>query len=67
MSRGNSHDSKLFEETVEEIRIKTGARPKTRPREMLADSAYDTKEIRDYLRKRGIREQHSQEQKEHGG
>ncbi len=30
-------------------------RPRTRPEEVVADAAYDTKEIRRYLRRRGIR------------
>jgi len=40
---------------LEGIRVKHGVgRPKTRPKEIHADSVYDTKEIRSYLRRRGI-------------
>jgi len=52
---GNEHDSRRLVEVVGGIRVKTHAgRPRTRPREVVADTAYDTKEIRRYLRKRGI-------------
>jgi len=45
----------MFKEVVKGIRIKLPkGRPRTRPEELLADSAYDTKEIRNYLRNRGI-------------
>jgi len=50
------HDSQKFEQVVNGIRIKTcKGRPKSRPREVLADAAYDTEAIRTYLRKRGIK------------
>jgi transposase len=53
---GNEHDSQKFEQVVNGIRIKTcKGRPKSRPREVLADAAYDTESIRTYLRKRGIK------------
>ena len=53
---GNEHDSQKFEQVVSGIRINTGkGRPKSRPREVLADAAYDTEAIRVYLRKRGIK------------
>lgn len=53
---GNEHDSKGFIEVMEGIRVKHGVgRPRSRPREVHADSAYDTKEIREYLRRRGIK------------
>jgi len=42
-------------EVVEGIRVKHGVgRPRSRPREVHAGSAYDTKEVREYLR-RGIK------------
>ncbi len=53
---GNEHDSQKFEQVVESIRINTGrGRPKTRPKEVLADAAYDAESIRCYLRRRGIK------------
>jgi transposase len=53
---GNEHDSRKFEQVVSSIRINTGrGRPKTRPKEVLADAAYDTESIRCYLRRRGIK------------
>jgi len=53
---GNEHDSKRFEQTVGSIRINTDrGRPRNKPKEVLADAAYDTESIRIYLRKRGIK------------
>lgn len=53
---GNEHDSKGFIDVMEGIRVKHGVgRPRSRPREVHADQAYDTKEIRTYLRRRGIK------------
>lgn len=53
---GNEHDSRRFEQVVGNIRINTSrGRPKTRPKEVLADAAYDTESIRCYLRRRGIK------------
>ena len=40
---------------MESIRVKTNGRPRTRPLERLADSAYDTVVIRKYLRLRAIK------------
>jgi len=40
---------------VENIKIKTDRRPRTRPLEVLADSAYDNIAIRQYLRSRAIK------------
>jgi len=38
------------------LRVKHGmGRPKTRPKEVYTDSAYDTREIRSYLRRRGVK------------
>lgn len=55
ISPGNDHDSCMFKEVVKGIRIKLPkGRPRTRPKELLADPAYDTREIRNYLRNRGI-------------
>jgi transposase len=41
---------------VSNIQINTGnGKPRTKPREVLADAAYDDESIRSYLRRRGIR------------
>jgi hypothetical protein len=41
---------------VSNIQINTGkGRPRTKPREVLADAAYDDESIRSYIRRRGIR------------
>jgi transposase len=56
LSPGNEHDSKRFIEVLEGIRIGNGiGRPRSRPVEVLADAAYDDKEIRLYLRQIGIK------------
>ena len=56
LSPGNEHDSKRFVEVLNSIRIGKGiGRPISRPGEVLADAAYDNKEIRLYLRQRGIK------------
>ena len=53
---GEEHDSKRFREVMEGIKVKHGVgRPRSRPREVHADQAYDTREIRTYLKKRGIK------------
>jgi len=53
---GDEHDSRRFTEVIDSIRVKHGVgRPRSRPKEIHADSAYDTKEIRRYLRRRGIK------------
>ena len=54
-SPANYHDSRLYLPTISGIRIKLNAgRPITRPKLINADSAYDTNEIREYNRKKGI-------------
>ncbi len=55
ISPANIHDSKLYLQTIDNFRIKlpVGA-PINRPKMIIADSAYDTKEIRRYNRSRGI-------------
>ena len=56
LSPGNEHDSKRFVEVLDGIRIRNDiGRPRSRPIEVLADAAYDDKEIRLYLRQRGIK------------
>lgn len=56
LSPGNEHDSNRFIEVLDGIRIGNAiGRPRSRPVEVLADAAYDDKEIRLYLRHRGIK------------
>jgi transposase len=53
---GDEHDSVRFIEVLEGIRVKRGVgRPRRRPKELYAGSAYDSARIRAYLRRRGIR------------
>jgi hypothetical protein len=40
---------------MEDIKVKTSGRPRTRPLEVLADAAYDDVDIRKYLRFRVIK------------
>ena len=55
-SPANLHDSRMFKAVTDSIQIKhpRSGRPHTRPKELIADAAYDTDEIRCYLRRRGI-------------
>jgi transposase len=52
---GNEHDSRRFTDVLDGIRIGTGGRSRTRPREVVDDAAYDERRIRGYLKRRGIR------------
>jgi hypothetical protein len=53
---GDEHDGMRLVEVVDGIRVKRGVgRPMCRPRELYADSAYDSRSIRSCLRCRGIR------------
>ena len=56
ISPANIHDSKLYIPTIENIRIvvPVGA-PRTRPELMNGDAAYDSKDIRNYNKRRGIK------------
>ena len=48
---GDEHDSVRLIEVVDGIMVKRGiSRPMCRPRELYADSAYDSGRIRAYLR-----------------
>ena len=50
---GDEHDSKRFKEVVDSIRVRCGkGRPSSRLSEVAGDSAYDTEDIRMYLRRR---------------
>jgi len=53
---GDEHDSRRFREVMDGIRVKYGrGRPSSRPGEVSGDSAYDTRDVRAYLRRRGIK------------
>lgn len=53
---GDEHESRRFREVMDGVRAKHGVgRPRSRPVEVHADSAYNTREIRGCLRRRGIR------------
>jgi transposase len=53
---GNEHDSIRFIEVTDEIKINIGkGRPRTRPKLVNADASYDSRSIRQYLRKRCIK------------
>ena len=56
ISPANIHDSKLYLPTISKVKIKLplGA-PITRPKLVNADAAYDSTDIREYNRKRGIK------------
>lgn len=56
ISPANIHDSKLYLPTIENVRIilPVGA-PITRPKLINADAAFDTKDIRSYNKRRGIK------------
>jgi len=50
------HDSKLYVTTVQGIKIRQpGRKSLNKPKIMNADAAYDSREIRKYNRKRGIK------------
>jgi transposase len=53
------HELKLADATLQSIRVPPppgrGGRAKTRPLELVADKAYDSREFRQKLRKRGIK------------
>jgi transposase len=55
IASGKEHDSQHFIEIMESIRVKTDGRPRTRPSEVLEDSAYDNVVIRKYLKSRAIK------------
>lgn len=57
VAQASTHESQLARETLAEVRIpRLGrGRPKTRIREVAMDRAFDARELRQDLRKRGIR------------
>jgi transposase len=57
LTGGNTNDCTSFEQVMEAIRVpRLGpGRPRTRPDHVVADKGYSSREIRAYLRRRGIR------------
>ena len=52
----NSHDATVLPQLMGGLRLGgRRSRPRRRPEEMCADGAYDTREIRHHVRRRGIR------------
>jgi transposase len=50
------HEVKLAEATLATVRVaQRRGRPRTRPRELVADKAYDSRKFRSWLRRRGIK------------
>lgn len=50
------HEIRLAEPTLQSIRVpQKRGRPRTRPKELVADKAYDSRAFRKNLRKRGIK------------
>ena len=50
------HESQLAGATLATVRVpQRRGRPRTRPKEVIADKAYDSREFRRYLRRRGIK------------
>jgi transposase len=50
------HESQLAQTTLATVRVpQPRGRPRTRPQELVADKAYDSREFRRYLRRRGIK------------
>jgi transposase len=50
------HESQLVEATLATVRVpQRRGRPRTRPKELVADRAYDSQAIRQCLRRRGIK------------
>jgi transposase len=50
------HESRLAKPTLATVKVPQGrGRPRTRPKELVADRAYDSQGFRRYLRRRGIK------------
>jgi transposase len=50
------HESQLADATLATVRVpQKRGRPRTRPKELVADKAYDSRELRRRLRRRGIK------------
>jgi transposase len=53
---GSEYDAHRFEEVLNKVIVKgPQGRPRTKPSEVVADTGYDDKSVRDLLRKRGIK------------
>jgi transposase len=56
LTAGQAGDAPAFTDVMARLRVpRPRGRPRTRPDLVLADKAYSSREIRDHLRKRGIR------------
>jgi transposase len=56
LAEANHHEIKLAEATLQTVRVKQPrGRPRTRPKELVADKAYDSRDFRRKLRQRGIK------------
>ena len=57
LTAGQRHETVAFEQVMEQGSVKRAGcgPPKIRPQRLCADKAYSSKEIRRYLRRRGIR------------
>ena len=57
LESASHHEVKLAVSALETVRVpRTGrGRPKQRPKELIADKAYDSKHFRNWLRRRGIK------------
>src|SRR3712207_8184879 len=64
LASANRHEVKLAVPALETVRVprRAGGRPRQRPKELVADKAYDSKSFRDWLRSRKVRsEEHTSE------
>ena len=57
VSAGQRHESKLFEQVLDGVKIRrpAGGRPRQRPKAVAGDKAYSNKRIRSWLRDRHVR------------
>jgi transposase len=55
LASANHHEVKLAPSTLQNVWVPRGGRPKQRPKELVADRAYDSKSFRGWLRSRGIK------------
>jgi transposase len=57
LESANHHEIKLAASTLQSVRVPRGGRgrPKQRPKELVADKAYDSRSFRGWLRSRGIK------------
>lgn len=56
VASASPHEVALAQETLRTISVpQKQGRPKTRPREVVADKAYDSRAFRDWLKSRGIK------------